>query len=269
MAKSDIIVLIHGLGNNNLVWKGFSYLLKSQGFSVIAPNLRYHGPGEFSNNLKNTSLTDYEQDLERLVLELKVKPIIIGYSMGGLLTLKLLSKGLGKMGICIAPAAPRGINAISLSVIRIFLKNILVWRFWNRVHRPNFSSAYYGAFSKMSKSEAKEIFDEIATYESGRVGFELGFPYLDKKRASDLNEKKIVCPLLIIGARRDRVTPIGIARKLYKKCSHVAEYKEFYDYGHWLLGGEELESVFNYCLSWIKIKNKVDENDKAGKPKIE
>ena len=74
-------------------------------------------------------------------------------------SLKLMEKDLGIMGICLTPAAPRGINAISPSVIRIFLKNLLVWKFWEKVHAPRFSSFYLGTLGQLSMTEAKEIFD--------------------------------------------------------------------------------------------------------------
>ena len=44
-------------------------------------------------------------------------------SMGGLIALILCSKGYGKLGIFITPAAPKGINAITFSVLKIFFRN--------------------------------------------------------------------------------------------------------------------------------------------------
>ena len=58
-------------------------------------------------NAYNTKL-DYVNDLEILIKSLRSQPIIVGYSMGGLLALKLMERGYGKLGICLAPAAPRG-----------------------------------------------------------------------------------------------------------------------------------------------------------------
>ena len=207
-----IVLLIHGFGSNNRVWDAYKDFFSKNNFCILAPNLRHHGPGENLDGFENVSLLDYVNDLEILIKSLRSQPIIVGYSMGGLLALKLMERGYGKLGICLAPAAPRGINAISVSVLRIFLRNLLVWRFWKKVHKPRFSSARFGALGHLPISEAREIFELTSSAESGRVGVEIGFPIFDPRRASSLDETKIKCPVLVIGAQRDTVTPIGIAR---------------------------------------------------------
>ena len=50
--------------------------------------------------------------------------IMFAHSMGGLIALILCSRGHGKLGIFITPAAPKGINAITLSVIKIFFRKV-------------------------------------------------------------------------------------------------------------------------------------------------
>ena len=62
-------------------------------FRVLAPNLRHHAPGDNLDGFEKVSLTDYVNDLELLIKNLGFQPIIIGYSMGGLLALKLMERG--------------------------------------------------------------------------------------------------------------------------------------------------------------------------------
>ena len=245
------ILLIHGLGTNSKVWSEYTSFFCSHGFNVIAPSLRYHDREDSCKELGVVSLLDYIEDLENLINTFETRPIIIGYSMGGLLALKLMEKDLGRLGICLVPAAPRRINAISFSVLRLFLRNLLVWQFWKKPHPPRFRSAYIGALGHLPISEAKRIFKRISSHESGRVGLELGFPFMDPKRASEVNENLIKRPILIIGAEKDKVTPIKIARKVAKKTSRVSDYKEFAKFGHWLMSGEEFQVVSAYCLKWI------------------
>ena len=56
-----------------------------------------------------TSLLDYAADLEREILALPERPVIIGHSMGGLLAQILAARGLCSRLVCLTPAAPRGI----------------------------------------------------------------------------------------------------------------------------------------------------------------
>ena len=62
------------------------------------------------------------------------------------------------------------------------------------------------------------------------------------------NEKKIKCPVLVIGAKQDRVTPISIARQVARKIAHVSDYIEYPKFGHWLMSGYEFEVVSSDCL---------------------
>ena len=250
--KKKTLLLIHGFGNNNRVWDSYKAFFSKRGFDVITPNLRHHAPDDTLEGFEKVSLLDYVSDLENLINGMPSEPIIIGYSMGGLLALKLMERGYGRLGICLAPAAPRGINAISFSVLRLFSKNLLVWKFWKKVHSPSFSSAYYGALGHLSKLEARKIFDLVACAESGRVGAEIGFPLFDFHKASSFDENKIRCPVLIVGATEDKITPIHIARSVAKKIAHVSDYKEFEKFGHWLMSGKEFLAVSSYCLDWIE-----------------
>ena len=248
------ILLIHGFGSNNRVWDAYKNFFSKKNFCVIAPNLRHHAPEDNLDGLEKVSLSDYLVDLEALIKDLQFRPIIIGYSMGGLLALKLMEKGYGKLGICLAPAAPRGINAFSFSVLRLFLRNLLIWKFWKKVHKPRFSSARFGALGHLPLEKAKEIFELTSSAESGRVGAEIGFPIFDVRRVSSVDEKKIKCPVLVVGARLDRVTPIHIARSVAQKISHVSDYIEYPHFGHWLMSGEEFDVVSSDCMNWIEDK---------------
>ena len=52
------------------------------------------------------------------VRELPESPILMGHSFGGLITQMLLGRGLGRAGVAIHPAAPRGVYRLPLSVLR-------------------------------------------------------------------------------------------------------------------------------------------------------
>jgi pimeloyl-ACP methyl ester carboxylesterase len=257
MVNGQIFLLIHGAGSVGNEWKNFQKNLEDLGNKVIVPNLRLHQVGgEASEDLGQVSIIDYVNDMEQIIEKLNQEPIIIGYSMGGLIALILCSRGFGKLGIFITPAAPSGINAITPSVLRIFIKNIFRWKFWSKPVPPNFSSAYYGVFHDLRREQAKEIFDRSASPESGRALCEMGFPFLDPYGATKVSEQSIRCPTLTIGAGRDRITPIQIARKLKKKLKSKTDLIEFPKFSHYVMEGTEFEKVFEQCLLWMK--NKID-----------
>ena len=69
-----------------------------------------------------------------------------------------------------------------------------------------------------------------------------------------VDEKKIKCPVLVVGAAKDKVTPINIARAVAVKICHVSDYIEYSEFGHWLMSGDEFSVVSSDCLKWIKEK---------------
>ena len=260
MIKDQTILLIHGAGSVGNEWDNFRKAFENLGNKVIVPTLRLHQLGPKINpNLGEVSVLDYVADIEKIVKSLDHEPIIIGHSMGGLIALILCSRGLGKLGIFITPAAPAGINAITLSVLRIFFWNIFRWKFWSKPVPPNFSSAYYGVLHDLEIDHAQKVFQKSHSAESGRALCEIGFPFLDSFNATKVNEKTIKCPTLIIGAGRDRITPIEIARKLKKKLKSKAELVEFPKFSHYIMEGKEFDQVFEKCLKWMIGKLNVKE----------
>ena len=97
-----------------------------------------------------------------------------------------------------------------------------------------------------------KIFDRVSCYESGRIGAEIGFPVFDPCRASEVDETKIKCPVLVIGSYKDKVTPDRIARNVAKKFLPVSDYKEYPTFGYWYMTGKEFSIVFDHCLLWIQ-----------------
>ena len=243
--------MIHGAGSIGVEWKHFEREFANHGYKVIRPTLRHHQLKDTHPRIGDLSLNDYISDLEDLIGEMHERPIIIGHSMGGLIALKLCEKGLADLGILIAPAAPKGINAISISVLRIFLLNIFRWKFWTKPVPPRYKSARYGVLHDLSETQAKEVFEVSNSAESGRALCEIGFPYFYKDCPTEVNFNAYFCKTLIIGCGRDRITPIAIARKLKDAFGGRAEYKEFPNFSHYIMEGDEFIEVFDTCIKWL------------------
>ena len=253
MVKGQIILLIHGAGSVGNEWENFKKSFEDLGNKVVVPTLRLHKLGKTCDpGLGDTSLLDYAQDLQDLIKSFDQEPVIIGHSMGGLLALMLCSRGFGKLGVFITPAAPRGISAFSLSVLKLLFQNLFRWKFWNRPIPPNFSSAFYGVFHDLSPDYAREVFRKNHSFESGRAIFEICFPFLDKRGATEVNFKNIHCPTLVIGSGRDRITPVSISRKLAKKIG--ADFVEFPEFSHYIMEGKEFDETYSACVKWINKK---------------
>lgn len=248
---SETLFMIHGMWGTGNQWSNYRAFFEAEGHRVITPTLRHHVPGQPPGPaLGTTGLEDYTTDLEREIKALPDKPIIIGHSMGGLLAQKLCARGLGKAGIFLTPAAPRGIIALTPSVIKTFHRIMLTWGFWRKPTFPTFDEARYSIYNLLPEAEARREYQAL-THESGRATFEIGFALLDSARAAEVDATKIQCPVLVIGAGQDRITPLSVIRKIAKKYAPNSDFMEFPDHAHWVLGGDGWQDVAGYCLNWI------------------
>lgn len=229
-------------------------MFEREGFRCEVPTLRFHDvdpAGEPDPRLGTTSLLDYAQDLERLIRALGEKPILLGHSMGGLLSQMLAARGLARAAVLFAPAPPAGIFALRPSVIRSFLSGLTRWRFWAKPFRQTFGEAAYSMLGLLSPEDRRSVYDRFV-YESGRAASEIGFWPFDPNGAARVDESRVRCPLLIVAGRRDKITPVAVTRRVARKYAHVAKYDELNDHAHWMVGEPGWEGVAQHVLNWLR-----------------
>lgn len=247
---ADTILMIHGMWGSGNQWNNYRAFFEARGYLVITPTLRHHQVGSTDPALGTTSLKDYIADLESEISTIGGDPIIMGHSMGGLIAQLLCAKGYGKAGIFLTPAAPRGIIALTPTVIKTFFRIMSTWGFWRKPTFPTFKEIHYSVYNLLSEEDAKKEYETL-THESGRATYEIGFSLLDGSRAAEVREADIKCPVLVVGAGKDRITPASVARSIARKYAAGGEYKEFPDHAHWVLGGERWQEVAEFCHDWI------------------
>jgi pimeloyl-ACP methyl ester carboxylesterase len=252
---SHNIVMIHGMFCGGWVWEGYKRLFESRGYRCITPTLRHHDthPGDPPHpRLGTTSLLDYASDIEAEIRKLDTPPVVMGHSMGGLLAQILGGRGLAQALVLLAPAAPRGIMPLRYTVIRSVLGQSLNFGFWKKPIRPNFKNTVYSSLHLLSPDRQKEIFGRFVP-ESGRAAWEIGLAPLDGKRASEVDESKISCPVLVAAGTEDRLTPASVVKKIADKYRRVSTYREFADHAHWIVGEPGWEEIARFILGWLDL----------------
>ena len=99
------IVLVHGSANSASVWTLWQQELAKCGWASHAIDLRGHGKSA-PVDLSGTTMEDYASDVTQLVARLKDRPVVIGWSMGGLVALMVASSGAVAACVCLEPSAP-------------------------------------------------------------------------------------------------------------------------------------------------------------------
>lgn len=247
------IVMIHGMWGGAWYWENFRIFFQARGYRCVAPYLRHHDVAPRSEPpaaLGTTSILDYVSDMERLIDGLGQKPILIGHSMGGLIAQILGSRDLAEALVLLTPASPRGIIALTPSVIRSFRSVMLRWGFWTRPMQQTFPEAVYAMLHLLPPEEQKRTYERFV-HESGQAGFEIGFWLFDGKRATAVDEKKVRCPVLIVAGAEDRITPASVAQKIHEKYGDRSTFRKLNGHAHWVMAEPGWEDVASMVQEWL------------------
>lgn len=250
---AETIVMIHGMWGGSWCWDNYRAFFEQKGFRCRTPVLRHHDirpqdpPPEALGRL---SLREYADDLEAFIGDLEETPFIMGHSMGGLLAQMLAARGLGKGLVLLTPAPPAGINALTFSVIRSFWSVLTRWGFWRTPHRLPFEAASYAMLHRLPEDQRRREYAKLV-YESGRAAAEIGFWLLDPRAASRVDHAAVKCPMLVVGATEDRITPLAATRKVAKKYGPQATFREFSGHAHWVIGEPGWEEIAGAVHRWM------------------
>jgi pimeloyl-ACP methyl ester carboxylesterase len=106
------VVLVHGAANSASVWTFWKRELSRQGWPPYAIELRGHGPTVYQDgpipdvDLSRVSMADYADDVRLLSERLEQRPVVIGWSMGGLVAMMVAPSGHADACVALAPSLP-------------------------------------------------------------------------------------------------------------------------------------------------------------------
>ena len=256
----DTIVLIHGLWMTPRSWEHWAARYEGKGYRVIAPaypglEVEVEALREDPSPIEALNVPDIVGHLEGVVSGLDHPPIIMGHSMGGLLTQILLEHGHGAAGVAIDSVPPEGIKVVPVSQIRAtfpVLKNPA-----NR-HRavPFTPEQFHYAFTNtLTREESDEAYERYHVPGPGGIiwgGVLANFtPGHQDTYVDFANEDR--APLLIIAGGEDNIMPPAVNEsnaKHYRHSKAVTDYKEFPGRSHFTVGQPGWEEVADYALEW-------------------
>lgn len=250
------VLFIHGAFATNSIWAKFIPLFKQAGYECFAPTLfpelrtHRHPP----KALSKMSLQDMVDEATGLVHEITddtgQKPIIIGHSMGGLISQKLTESGLSAKSVFITPAAPADCFNEGIQMGLSFIGEM-------KLKRPGFSykiddlTLDFAALNKIPEKERRAI-HKTMVYESGLALENIVNPYADENKTGIIDERKINVPNLTIGAFHDRTCIIPLVRKIGEKYSRTGgEYIEYPNNAHMITIESNAEDVAGDIINWL------------------
>ena len=254
MAKSRTIVLIHGNFVNNTSWAEWKHYYEQKGYKVYTPaNPGHEGdPAELRTrvhpDLVKTGFIDVINNIDKLINTLPEKPLIIGHSMAGMATMKLVEMGRAAAGVSIDGAPPKNVFPPFQT-----LKTVLpAFGFFSlkKYYMGSRKWYDYAFFNTIPGSEKEKAFEKFAVPESYKVSRQLVL-----NSFSNIDFKKPHVPILFIGGENDNIFPPGLTQTIagkYKDAKSRVDVKIFEGKSHFICGEPGWEKVADHILDWYE-----------------
>jgi pimeloyl-ACP methyl ester carboxylesterase len=254
------LVLIHGAWLSARSWENFADYFDKRGFDVSTPEWpRKHGDVDElradADALKGLGLNEIVDHHEALIRELDQPPVLIGHSYGGLIVELLLDRGLGRAGVAISPAPPKGILALPFSTLKAGSPALAHPSKWHGVVTLKPEEFAYAFANTFSPEAAAAAYERYAVPETGQIFYEAGLANFHLHPPTEVhfrNEER--APLLIVGAEKDHTVPASLSRAQYKRYEGSpakTEFIEFEGRPHLAMAAEGWEEVAAAIDSWL------------------
>lgn len=224
------VVLVHGAANTKGVWRLWQERLASAGWASHALDLRGHGdtPGDIAT----ATMQDYEADLSDVARQLGAPPVLMGWSMGGLVALMTAAEGSAAACVCLAPSTP------ALEVDPAV-----------PVKQGEFGPE---AYRVLGDDPADQPMMQDLTLSERRIAvtsLAKESQYARDQRRAGVVVRSISCPLLIVTGTNDGQWPATAYDGLWLNADYVSAPGA----SHWglVLSGKALDVLVPQVTSWL------------------
>jgi len=254
------LVLIHGAWLSARSWETYADYFGKRGFAVSAPEWpRKHGDvaemresADESVGLGVQEIVDHYADL---IGELEQPPVLIGHSYGGLFVELLLDRGLGRAGVAMSPAPPKGILALPFSTLKAGAPALAHPSKWHGVVTLSLEEFTYAFVNTFSPEDAAAAYARYAVPETGQIFYEAGFANFHLHPPTEVHFTNADrAALLIVGAGEDHTVPASLAKAAYKRyeaSSAKTDYLEFDGRPHLHMVAPNWEEIAAAIDSWL------------------
>jgi alpha-beta hydrolase superfamily lysophospholipase len=255
------LLLIHGAWLSARSWENYVEYFGARGFAVSTPEWpRKEGDveeiREHAEEVAGLGLTEIVDHHAELIDELDAPPVLIGHSFGGLIVELLLDRGLGRAGVALSPAPPKGILILPFSSLKAASPALAHPSRRHGVVPLTLEEFTYGFVNTYSPEDAKAAYERYAVPETGQIFYEAGFANFHLHPPTELHFKKgDRAPLLIVGAKEDHTVPASVSAAQYKKYERSparTDYLEFEGRPHLFMVGEGWEEVAGAVDGWLE-----------------
>ena len=239
------IVMTHGAFCGGWAFDAFREPFEARGWTVLTPDLPGHAEG---GSVAGLSMSDYARNLARLVADLPEPPVLLGHSMGGLVTQLAARRVPARALVLLAPSPPWGIAGSTLEEAITAFGVHLADPFWAGSVSPDRHLMRHHSLDRTPKARRDAILARLRP-ESGRAVREVLNWWLDPFMTTSVGVGPLPMPSLAIAGDRDVVHPALTVRQTATRIG--ATFRVMPGMSHWLIGEEGWEDVAAIALDWL------------------
>jgi len=253
---SKTVVFIHGMYMTPLCWEHWLKYFEGKGYRCLAPAwpgrdepvdaLRKKHPDPQLGRLTLSTIVD---ELTHVIHGLHEKPVLIGHSMGGLVTQLLVQRDIAAAGIAIDSAPPRGVISFEWPFLKSNWPHINPFKSQDEPIEMTFKRFQYTFVNTLPPAEQQAAYDRYVVPESRRVPAQALTPL------ARIDFRRPGAPLLLIAGSADNLIPASLNRSnhaKYQRPDSINDFKEFPDRTHFIVGQTGWQEVADYTISWLQ-----------------
>ena len=254
--QSTTIFFITGAFVSNCCWDEWRIYFENKGYITIAPpwphkeataeDLRKQHPDPAIASIRLKQVVEHYTNI---VKQLPEKPILIGHSLGGLITQLLLQQDLAAAGVAIHSVPPQGVMSLKFSFFRSLWGPLGFFTSVNKSFLMSFHQWQYAFTNNMSIKDQKASYNQFVIPESKKVLRDV------QTRVAKIYFNKTHVPLLFLSGSEDHIIPSTLNYsnyKKYKEYNSVTDYKEFKGRNHLVFGQPPWMEEADFILYWLR-----------------
>jgi pimeloyl-ACP methyl ester carboxylesterase len=235
------VLFVHGYFATAAIFTKWLPFFAARGAPAYAVNLRGRQGSRVGIDLGRATMEDFVEDASAVARHLG-SAVVVGHSMGGLIAQCLAARGDVRGAVLISPAPPRGITVLSprLAIKQLkYLPSILR----SREVVPDRADLREIVLNRVPR-ELQDLILEQLVPDSGRAGKEMSLTGVP------VDQTRVRCPLLVIGAAEDRFIPKQIAVRVAQRYGAPLQILE--GHAHMSVVEPGWESVAEIVEGWLK-----------------
>lgn len=236
------LLFIHGAWHAAWCWENFLEFFAEKGYRALALSLRGHGGSAVPKRLRFCSLADYIDDVESVIAQLPVSPVLVGHSMGGFIVQKCLQRNAAPAAVLVASASVQGSRGFAQRMMRrhpwLMFRGMITGDSAHGFNTPTVAREMF--FSPATAEADVARYAALVGDESLRVAFDTFGPIA--------TPEQVTTPILVLGAQQDGAitrAEIDATAKAYGTAA------EFFDMGHNMMLERGWAEVADRIDSWL------------------